>query len=345
MNGNESSISTGGGTFIGGNVNTGGGDFVGRDKTVQLIQKMEEKNVEGDYVERQEITQVFLVVPDAQEAIVEWLTDQEGIDKRFLKNPRARTAPEHIDRQIEEVEAAQQEAAAKGVPITSQTAYQLGILAAYRRDYEVALEYLRQATQKDPMYADAFEAIAWIQQYRAVDDISRRDYDAAMNKLEAAHSAATQTDPLDARALALRGYIAKTLAQISEAKHEEGGREKYYEEAARLFEHAAQLDPNDPSAQNGLGNVQYARGNLDAAIKAYKNAISLAPSYTAAHHDLAIAYEAKMKAAPSDATEWCQKALAAWQKTYHLAPKDPGFSADYIFEIGRRIRWLEGQCG
>jgi tetratricopeptide (TPR) repeat protein len=336
---------TGGGAHIGGDVRTGGGDFVGRDQIGTLIRRLEEKTANRDYVERQEIVQIFVMAPDAQEEIAKWLADQQGVDKRLLQNPVTQAAPEHIDRQIEEVEAAQKEATARGVTVAPEAAYQMGMLAAYRRDYDGALDYFRQATQANPEYYDAFESIAWLQQSRAMDDIGKRNYDAAIAKLAAARTAAAQTDPLDAGALALRGYIAKTLAQISEARQEQADRKKYYAEAARMFEGAAQRDPRDPSAQNGLGNVQHALGNLDAAIEAYGQAIKLAPRYTAAHHDLALAYEDKMRADPDNAVKWCQKALAAWRETYHLAPHDPSFSADNILQIGNRILWLEQQCG
>jgi tetratricopeptide (TPR) repeat protein len=366
VTGDGTTVNTDGGAYIGDSVDTDGGDFVGRDKTVRgdevhgdkvmgdkvggdkidtLIRNLVQKSAAGDYVERQEIIQIFLMGPDVQEAIVRWLADQHNVNEQLVQHPGTRIAPEHISRQIEEVQAAQREAAARGVPITPQAAYQLGMLAAYRRDYQIALDYFQQATQADPEYSDAFGAIAWLQQSRAMEDISRRDYDAAIGKLAAARRAAKQTNPLDARAMALRGYIDKTLAQISEARGDEAARKQYYAEAAPLFEQAVRLNPDDASAHNGLGNVQYALGNLDAAIEAYNKAIKLAPNYTAAYHDLSLAYKAKMDADPGHATDWCQKALAAWQEAYHLAPEDPGFSADYVLKMGQHLRWLERQCG
>jgi tetratricopeptide (TPR) repeat protein len=326
-------------------VDTGGGDFVGRDKIGTLILNIQQNIVNGTYMERPEITPIFVGAPGAQEAVVKWLAGQQGVDKHLLENLGVRTAPEHVSRQIEEVQAAQKEAAARGVQIGPQAAYQLGMLAAYRRDYEAALDYFQQATQADPEYTAAFEAIAWLQQSRAMDDISRRDYDAAIDKLGTARWAAKETNPLDARAMAQRGFIAKTLAQVCEARGDRAGRQQYYAEAAPLFEQAAKLNPEDPSAHNGLGNVQYALGNWDAAIQAYSRTVELAPTYTAAYHDLTLAYEAKMKADPAHAAQWCRKALAAWQKAYHLAPQDPTFSADYLLKMGQHLHWLEEQCG
>jgi tetratricopeptide (TPR) repeat protein len=108
-----------------------------------------------------------------------------------------------------------------------------------------------------------------------------------------------------------------------------------------MFEHAAKLDPDNPSVPEVLGNVQYAQGNLDAAITAYNRAIKLVPFYTAARHYLALAYEGKMYTDPAHTAKWRSKALEAWQKTYELAPQDPAFSADYILMIGQHIQELK----
>lgn len=298
------------------------------------------------FVDQRTITYNITVSgPNALEQITKALTARQGIDQQTLQNSPEKTVPESVSRQIAVVMAAQKEAAAQGVRTTPKAAYYLGMLAAYKRDYDTALDYFRQAILGDPEYTDAFQGIAWLQQYRAMNDVNvSGDYDAAIKKLKEARDAAAHTDPLDAKALALRGFIYKTLAQLSDAKGSQADREKYYGEAARLFEHAAKLAPNDASAQNGLGNVQYARGNIDAAIKAYSRAIELAPTYAAAHHDLALALEAKMHADSAHAQKWCQDALQEWQKTYQLAPDDPGFSPEYILTIGQQITLLKQQC-
>jgi tetratricopeptide (TPR) repeat protein len=340
----DRTIDTGGGAYIEGEVNTGG-DFIGRDKVDTLIQRLEQKTAQRDYVEHQEITQVFLVVPGAQEEVVKWLAKEGGVDSESVAALGVSAAPGHIQRQIEEVELAQREAEAGGVGLEPGVAYQFGLLAAYRRDYEAALAYLRRVTQDDPEFTKAYEAIAWIQQSLAMADLGRGDYRAAKVRLAEARSAAALTDPLDARGLAMRGYIAKTMAQIAEHSQEQDKRNKYYAEAGRMFKGALGLNPSDAGAWNGLGNVDHAKGNLDEAINAYQRAIDLEPKYIAAYHDLAIAYEGKMRTEPESSAGWCQKALEAWRETYHLAPNDPGFTSEDITRIGQRILSLEGYCG
>ncbi len=318
------------------------GNVSGSVAIESIVNQIEARIIEGQYVDRRAITQNILVLgPEALEQIVKRLATLQGVDKDSIQEMSKRAVPEHVSQQIVEVVAAQREAAARGMPTTPHASYRLGMLAAYDREYDTALGYFRQAIQADPEYNAAYEAIAWLQQTRANEYITERQYDSAVACLAEARQAAIHTDPLDPQALAQRGYIAKTLAQLAEARRQVSERDRYYEEAARTFEQVVKLQPDNPSAHNGLGNVQYARGNLDAAITAYHRAIHVAPSYTAAHHDLALAYEGKMRADPQNGAKWRKEALKAWKKTYELAPQDPAFSPDYILTIGQRIHWLE----
>lgn len=313
------------------------------DVTVEsTVNQIEAKIVQGDYVDRKTIV---VLGQDGLEQIAKMIVKLQGVDKQTLQNLGTQTVPDNVSRQIEEVVAAQKEVAGKGLPTSPQTTYRLGMIAAYSRKYNTALEYFRQSTQADPKYSDAFEAISWLQQSLAMDDLQSQNYTAARQKLDEARSAAERTDPLDTNALTQRGYIAKTLAQIAEATNDQANKQKYNQDAAKFFRHVVQLNPENAGAHNGLGNIEHAMGNIDAAITAYNRAIELMPAYTAAYHDLAIALENKMDVDNVHTGDWCQKALEAWQKTYELAPNDPGFSSDYIVTIGQRISWLKQKCG
>jgi len=282
--------------------------------------------------------------PEFLEALMKALVTHQHVDKVAVQDLGTQPLPENVSDQIEQITAAQKEVAARGIPISAQALCNLGRLAASRRQYEEAVSYFHQATQTDPEYSDAYEAIVELQQSRAMHDIQARNYDAAMGKLAEARTAAMHTDPLDPQALALRGYIAKTLAQIAEARGNLAERDEYYAEAARYFGHVVQLEPNNAAVHNGLGNIEYARGNLDRAIAAYNRAIALIPYYTAAYHDLALAFEGKMQAEPQRRATWCKEALRAWREAYRLAPNDPGFSERDVVRVGQRILWLEPQC-
>lgn len=304
---------------------------------------------QGTVVSQQNIVNVTmgygeLLGPAYIEALVKTVIAQLRLDQKAVQDLGSQPLPENVSEQIGQIVAAQKEVSARGVPASSQALYSLGILAAYRRQYEEAVNYFRQAIQADPECLETYAAIVWLQQSRAMHDIQAQDYDAAIGKLAEARTAAMHTDPIDPQALAARGYITKTLAQIAEARGNPSERQAYYDEAAQFFSHVVQLAPDNPSAHNGLANVEHARGNLDRAIAEYTRAIELAPSYTAAYNDLALAFEGKMKAEPRRSTKWCREALRAWREAYRLAPNDPAFSERYIVTIGQCILWLERQC-
>jgi len=252
--------------------------------------------------------------------------------------------------------------------------YYLGRDAYYGRRYDLALDYFAQATAADPGLADAYEMICHIQQSLAMRDINQQNYDAAELKLIRAQEAARQTDPRDAQAVALRGFVFKSLAQVAEgrgrharAAAEEVGKlgrverareldamaERFvqeameqYAEAERTFDRALRLDPDDAAAQLGMGNVLYARRKLDEAYAACSRAIELMPNFTSAHHDLALVCEAQMKTDAKHADDWCRRALAAWWRTYQLMQGDAAYAADYATTtVLPRWAWLMEQCG
>jgi tetratricopeptide (TPR) repeat protein len=252
--------------------------------------------------------------------------------------------------------------------------YYLGRNAYYQRRYSLALDYFDQATEADPGLTDAYEMICHVQQSLAMRDIQQRNYDAAELKLIKAHEAAKQTDPLDAQALALRGFVFKSFAQVATGRgyraraegeayekeqRVEEARELYaradrffkkagghYAQAERYFEQALRLDPDDAAAQLGMGNVLYARGKLDEAYAACSRATELMPKFTSAHHDLALVCEAKMAADPARADYWCRAALAAWRRTCELMQGDAAYAPDYASKhIEPLIDELTKQCG
>jgi len=303
-------------------------------------------NVKGDVtIENLNLSTQTIVQlgPEALKQIIGKMVAFQGLDQRSLQAVMSTTPTDKLSRQIRAVVAAQQNLAEGGAAVDTHTAYRLGMLAAYNRDYETALSYFRQATQADSENREAFAALSWLQQYRAMSALNAGDLETTATRLDEAREAALHTDPLSAHDLAQRGYVYKTLAQQAEARHQPAECDKYYDEAARLFEQAAKLAPCNASAQNGLGNIRHAKGDLDNAISAYRRAIELEPKYTAAWHDLALAFEDKMEAQPAARKKWWKQALSAWEEAYRLAPDDPGFSADVVLSIGQRLNWLREQ--
>ena len=219
----------------------------------------------------------------------------------------------------------------------------LGIQAVEQR--KLAEANAKEAERQAQAASEALKQIIWYQANLALADLDSRDDDAAAKKLTVARNFAEQTDPRDPGAVVLCGYIAKAFAQVAAGKGDSTGRDQYYAEAERLFKDTLRLDPSNEGALNGLGNVQYARGEPDAAITSYRSAVEANPTYASAYHDLALAYEAKWRADPGHGSNWCTLALAAWRKTHELGSKQPMFSTGSFLErIQDHIDSLETQC-
>lgn len=100
---------------------------------------------------------------------------------------------------------------------------------------------------------------------------------------------ALQSFPDDVYLHSLAGYAAKNVYASSGGTDLLGPeqRKKYLAQARMHFETALKVDPRDPSAVNGMGNVLFYERKFDEAIQYHEQAIKLAGgSYPAAEHDL-----------------------------------------------------------
>jgi tetratricopeptide (TPR) repeat protein len=316
-----------------------------------LMNRMGSLDSEAQVVSSDRLMDTLLLQDDSEQTLdhlSQRLMAAHGIDEQVLQQPGAATAAPPVRDQIDQVLAAQRGMMARGLLPAPETLHRLGMLAAYRWDYDKAVAYFREATEVDPAYVAAYQAIAWLQQSRAMHDLQAADYDTALAKLAEAREASAHIPT--GQALVFQGYIAKTQAQIAARKGDGDAFQAHLGEGAQLFQRALELDPDSAGAHNGAGNIQQLLGNVDAAIAQYERAIQLAPNYTAAHHDLGGACKQKMdesqkKGDRMGAQEWCQKALAAFERTYELAQHDPGFSKPDRERILDYIAWFRSQCG
>src|SRR6266545_310406 len=65
------------------------------------------------------------------------------------------------------------------------------------------------------------------------------------------------------------------------------------DDAMREYREAIRLDPAYAPAHNNLGNAHKKKGELDDAIREYREAIRVAPGYARAHYNLGVAYQAR----------------------------------------------------
>ena len=105
--------------------------------------------------------------------------------------------------------------------------------------------------------------------------------------------------PRDIELLTLAGYAAKNIFANTEEQLLPKARAEYLARAERVFQQALTLSPKEPGAVNGMGNVRFYQGNVDAAIALHKQALELQPDYPAAKHDLELVQRFRRERNPS----------------------------------------------
>jgi tetratricopeptide (TPR) repeat protein len=82
-------------------------------------------------------------------------------------------------------------------------------------------------------------------------------------------------------ALAISALPLIANAQATAAQYLAAGDQLYstgdYEKALQYYQAAAQLDPNNPAAWQGIGNSDYSLGRKDGALAAFEKSLSLNP--------------------------------------------------------------------
>lgn len=112
---------------------------------------------------------------------------------------------------------------------------------------------------------------------------------------------ALQSFPDDVKLHSLAGYASKNVYASSGVTDLLGPdqRRKYLARARMHFETALRIDPRDPGAVNGMGNVLFYERKFDEAIRHHELAIILAGgSYSSAEHDLNLVRRVKSGVVP-----------------------------------------------
>jgi tetratricopeptide (TPR) repeat protein len=135
------------------------------------------------------------------------------------------------------------------------------------------------------------------------------------------------------------GYLCKTQAQVQDAAGERDEANRSLELAFAMFNRigdtGAGAASEKASAFNGLGNVYYARGDLDAAIRNYRRALDLMPDYAYARHDLLLALMQRAEQGRVDLPAM-EDALSKLKATGGL----PGLGVAHMAELERLVaRW------
>jgi tetratricopeptide (TPR) repeat protein len=274
---------------------------------------------------------------------VEEILKEAGIDPHRAQPTLASRSSPELTKKIDGVLDAHRKASSTGQKLDQGTAFNLGLLAEYKGDFDGAVEYLHQAAGMDGALADdAAYHVSRLQQMRAAQNIQFGHLEDARREVADAEESLRDVDAVRPEIISQRGYNYKERANLADAEHDPATAEAYRKKAAKVFSDLQRLTPNDPSALNGLANSLMAAGQVDQAIAMYKRALHIFPGYAAAHHDLAMAYEDKMSGPQAD--QWCRKAAGEWREAQRLAPGDPVFTPAIMQDMGQRAKNLRSQC-
>ena len=114
------------------------------------------------------------------------------------------------------------------------------------------------------------------------------------------------------------GFIQKDLANTYQAEGRKVKAEAALTSAETLFQQVLGANPKDAGAHNGLGGVDFARGDIDHAIAEYETATGIAPEYAYSWHDLTLALYTKYTAATAPERDTLRRLIVALQRVLEL---------------------------
>jgi tetratricopeptide (TPR) repeat protein len=294
----------------------------------------------GEYLSAEHVLDVMkdLGSTRAVDRLIKVTGTKLGASETNFRAVATEPAGEAVVRQVAALAEARQAVAKEGAKLSPESEFQLGRLAALKRDYEEAEHHLRRAVELKPTSYEAVESLLWLTQARAMHDVQRGDGAAARLKLQEADKLARKvTHPeIDT----MRGYIRKTLAQTAELAGDARERRTSLGRAAIDFQKVLVRLPRNAEALNGRANVKHMLGDLAGAKSDYLKAIKFNPAYAAPHHDVALLLEDWAKLRPARKSHFLSQALNHWTMCKTLAQKDPGFSHDDLGRIESRIKDL-----
>lgn len=184
-------------------------------------------------------------------------------------------------------------------------------------------------------------------QVRAVELVEEGALDRASDELQEGLmliAALLNEAPTDLSLRLQLGFIYKTIAQVFDAAGDREHEMAYLQRGEQVFRVVKDDVSGNPKAAldaanaiHGLGNVDHQRGDFEAAIEKYKQAVSLCPDHMYAWHDMFAAYYELAKRGNVD-LDAMRHALNMLKQTGQGAP---GLGAGHVAQLESILRKLE----
>jgi tetratricopeptide (TPR) repeat protein len=140
------------------------------------------------------------------------------------------------------------------------------------------------------------------------------------------------------------GYIEKSQAQVCFAERNLDGATRYLADAARFFNEALKLHPEDLRALNGIANVYFYGGDLDTAIELGRTIMHTDPSYGAAVWDLGLSLEQKIRSSEGTSDpRLLREGIEVDERLVEMMPKQPSvFRSSDLNHVQERLAYYRG---
>ena len=239
--------------------------------------------------------------------------------------------------------------------------HNMGVLAVGLGRVQEALPFFKTALEANPAiaqywlsYINAFIKLDRISDAKAVfeqakskgakgevfDQIEKRL--GGVNKIAAVNNSRVQDPPADQlqnlinlytqgqyqEALTLSSQMLKVFSKSTILYNIIGSANqslRKLDAAIAAYKKAISIDPDDADIYNNMGNALKDQGKLDAAIDAYKKAVSINPESAVAHNNMGITLQERGK---------LDVAIAAYKKAISINPN----SADTYYNMGNALR-------
>ena len=225
------------------------------------------------------------------------------------------------------------------------TLYKLALIQFNQRNYADAEMNLRYALELDSEHKDSYNLLLQLYQTEAMHFLHKGDYKSAGERLKSAsYLLEKKPQGIDDKTVVLIGYLYKTLGQVN-ARSDVGRAKRYWKDAEQAFKFALLLNEKNPDAINGLGNILQFQGEYLKALEKHKEALRLAPNYTAAANDAGLASRALMcqslaQQKDNEADKWRREAISFWERAIQLSQTDPGFESSYASSMSYHVNRL-----
>jgi tetratricopeptide (TPR) repeat protein len=265
-----------------------------------------------------DVQRLMIIVSDNQETLAEILGGVEGIDDHLTA----------------------------GVNLSDDAVAKLA--EELSRQAESSREVRAIALRAMGPVADLLERQVQRLQIRAVELVQEGAPDRARDELDEGMQLVAvllNEAPTDVTARLGLGFIYKTAAQVATDTGEKAQAAEYIKKAEEIFRYinGSALPPGEATwanatAINGLGNLKQETGDLEGAVRLYRDALRLVPNHPFALHDLISAYYELAKQGQRHPAEMRQ-ALAALQQAGVSGM--PGLSAQHMADLEYWVEEVE----